>query len=65
MQTFIKICPLMSTAESKVECTRECALSKPNPINHECAIVQLVQAIDNAADQIQNIYLYPPIEEKK
>lgn len=56
--TNAKICPLMSNAEKKVPCTRSCAFSKPNPTIHECAIVQIVEAVDNLADKINELKSY-------
>ena len=61
----VKICPLMSTADKKVECTDECAFAKTNPIFRMCAIIQIVEAIDNAANQIRDLAWYIPSNDEE
>lgn len=57
MENQKRICPLMSNAEKQIECTKDCAFAKPNPIIPECTLIQLTEAIDNLADQIRKIDL--------
>lgn len=47
-----KICPLMSTAEKKVECTEACMLYKDNPQFHDCAFNRIIEALENLSEII-------------
>lgn len=53
-----KICPFMSNADKQVECTRDCALSKPDPIIPKCAFFQIVEAIDHLSDEVKDFALF-------
>ena len=55
------ICPLMSTADKKVYCTKECALNiEASGFKRACAITQLVDAIDHNSDILDNIHTAMP-----
>ena len=54
MKNEPKICPLMSTAEKKVECTANCMLYKDKPQFHDCAFNRIIEALENLSNTIFN-----------
>lgn len=58
MEKNLTICPLMSTADKKVQCTNECALYSFN----KCAIVEIGNAIYKTSDTIDDLRLTIPTE---
>ncbi len=52
MKNEPKICPLMSTADKKVECTANCMLYKDKPQFHDCAFNRIIEALENVSDII-------------
>lgn len=52
MKNKPEICPLMSTADKKVECTEACKLYKDNPQFHDCAFNRIVEALVDLSETI-------------
>ena len=52
MKNEPKICPLMSTAEKKIECTATCKLYKDKPQFHDCAFNRIIDSLENLSEII-------------
>lgn len=61
-----KICPLMSNADKKVNCSDSCAFyqqSFKSMYQHECAFLYLANATNQIAEELDDILIKMPIED--